>query len=197
MGGFAGFRRNGSSGWAVLGALAGSALFGIAACAFDRPPKEGRFTHPEGGYSITWPGTDWEPTRIANTDLALRDPRGNTLALIRRCGIPLAEPAVMARHLRFGLEVAELRTEGPIDTPWGDPAWEQRFASRGAGRTIHVKAVTSTRAPCVFDWVLTTVGPAKSLESVFDGWWRSFEPGPRTASAAGSPRPPFARRAER
>lgn len=159
-----------------------------AACVSPQVPQDGRFRHPEAGYSIAWPGAEWRPAKLPEADLALRDPRGNTLAMIRRCRVPLAEPAVLARHLRIGLGRPEVRAEGPVETPWGDPAWEQVFAARGGEPRIHVKAVTSTQPPCVFDWVLTTVGPPGILEPSFDAWWRSFDPGPPQAAVATPPR---------
>ncbi len=162
----------------VSATLASMTLWGPAGCAALRTPGGDRFVHPKRGYSIRWPGPEWERIHVAKADLALRRPDGSTLTLIRRCGIPLAEPRVMARHLRFGLEEAHVSFEGPVATPWGDSAWEQRFEAQSDGKRVAVKAITCVRGRCVYDWVSTTAEASSSVEPLFDAWWRSFEPGP-------------------
>jgi hypothetical protein len=148
-----------------------------AGCARDLVREDGGWRDPRRGWSIAEPAGDWSPARVEGASLALRGPRGEWMTVSVRCGVPLAAPALMARHLLLGLGAAAVREERAVEVD-GRPAWLQVFEARApeagaAAASVRIRAVTRVDERCVQDFVLA--GPGE--EAVFDAWWASFRAG--------------------
>jgi hypothetical protein len=153
------------------------ALLGAVACASAPRLEDGWYRDPQLGFAIEQPPGAWRRIGVDGTALALRGNDGETLSLSARCGEPVADPAVLARHLRFGLRGAEVRTNGAVAVD-GHPAWMQVFDVDGEV-PVRVKAVTTVVDRCVYDFLLVASHGFERAEPTFDAWWASFRAGPR------------------
>ena len=186
----------------VRGAVVAVALLASAACS-GGPVLEGSvYRDAKLGWSIALPPggeARWTRIRVEGADLALRGPAGELMSLEVHCGVPLAEPEVLARGLRVGIPEAQLRDQHEV-TVDGRRAWAQVFDASpapdprptAAGATgtreapaVRVKAVTRVDALCVQDFVLAAPGDWAPAEAAFDAWWGSFRAAPEATGGGG------------
>jgi hypothetical protein len=157
-------------GWrvALLGALAGGA------CAPALVAVDGRFVHRERGFSVAVPEAGWSRVPLEGAELAFRGPGGAAMSLAARCGIPLAPPRTLARHLVIGLE-GRRSLGGESVEVGGWPGWRERFEFAGGGEPHRLDALTVVAGGCVYDWLLLSPSPPDpELEGAFERWWSSF-----------------------
>jgi len=184
----------------VRGAVVAVALLASAACS-GGPVLEGSvYRDAKLGWSIALPPggeARWTRIRVEGADLALRGPAGELLSLEVHCGVPLAEPEILARGLRVGIPEAQLRDQREV-TVDGRRAWAQVFdaspgpdsRSAAAGQApeapaVRVKTVTRVDARCVQDFVLAAPGDWAPAEAAFDAWWGSFRAAPEASGGGG------------
>jgi hypothetical protein len=150
--------------------------------------KQGElYRHRELGYGIgPPPGPDgyWSHASLTRTDLGFRGSGGETVSLSTRCGQPTAEPAILARHLRFGLSDYRLRRSGEVRVS-GMPAWMQILEVSSGSASVGVKTVTLVLKECIFDFVLAARTRFEEAERAFDGWLETFRIGTENASGGG------------
>ena len=150
-----------------------------SACASDLAFEDGRYQHRRRRYSIATPdgeGSEWRRVRAGGTVLAFQGPGGATMSLIEECGLPPAEPRILARQLLIGVEGWTLVEEGPVGEG-GSLGWQQRVDAARNGETVQLESVTRVIGQCSYDWILIVPGELGGLETVFDRWWRSFRSG--------------------
>lgn len=150
------------------------------------------FRHARQGWSISAParadvdavsgapGAGWARVSVPGSLLAYRQ-RGSGgavwMTLSSRCRVSLAEPRLLARHLRIGIPEHTVRDAAPVSVG-GASGWEQRFDAREGGAVVRLKTVTAVVEGCALDWVLS-VGGERDFEAAqrdFDAWWQSFRP---------------------
>ena len=167
-------------------AAPGTLASAVSSATSDRPASIG--SGAETGISAPASTSDWKRVHVEGSVLAYRrstlDAPPVRMSLSSRCKGPLAEPELLARHLRIGIPEHVLRQSEAVDagTLVG---WQQVFDATQGGAVVRVKTVTLVGEPCAFDWVLTAKNGEgfEEAEPVFDAWWRSLElPG---ASAEG------------
>jgi len=188
----------------VRGAVVAVALLASAACS-GGPVLEGSvYRDAKLGWSIALPPggeARWTRIRVEGADLALRGPAGELMSLEVHCGVPLAEPEILARSLRVGIPDAQLRDQREV-TVDGRRAWAQTFDARPARRpdpkpaaagaagagdapAVRVKTVTRVDTSCVQDFVLAAPGDWTPAEAAFDAWWGSFRAAPEASGGGG------------
>lgn len=166
-------------------ALATLALM-LAACATPLLREGETFVHREHGYRIAVPPESWRPLALEAADLAFSGPGGARMSLGSRCGIPLATPAVLSRHLVIGVRQRRLLAEGAV-TLEGHSGWTRTYEIEFESRPRYLKSVTLVAGRCVYDWVLIAGADSQEAERAFDRWWSSFRLGAGTLHAEGSP----------
>lgn len=143
-------------------------------CASHLMAVDGVFRNVEHGYSILAPGDPaWRRIDLEGTDLAYRRPGPATMSLQSRCGKPVAEAQIMARHLVIGVRERTVRQAGPVPVS-GGTGWTQTFDTLHDGVGVRVKTVTLVGRGCTFDWTLVAAGRFEEAEPSFDAWWGSF-----------------------
>jgi len=193
----------------VRGVVVAVAMLASAACS-GGPVLEGSvYRDPTLGWSIAAPPggeARWTRIRVEGADLALRGPAGELMSLEVHCGVPLAEPQVLARSLRSGVPEALVRDQREV-TVDGRLAWAQVFDARperrpapkpadpsgraqagsdaGDAPAVRVKTVTRVDAHCVQDFVLAAPGDWAAAEGAFDAWWGSFRAAPEASGGGG------------
>jgi hypothetical protein len=171
-----GAHRIGIIGWFLM-------ILQTFACASDLAFEDGRYRDRRRHYSIAEPegeGSEWRRVRAQGTVLAFQGPGGASMSLIEECGLPPAEPRILARQLLIGLEGRKLVEEGPVGEG-GSPGWRQRVDAARSGEPVRLETVTRVIGECSYDWILVVPGGLEELESVFDRWWRSFRSGAEEA----------------
>ena len=144
----------------------------------------GRLVHPGHGFSIDVPERPpWEPFSV-DAAAAYRTGGSARMSLQSRCGRPVAEPRIMARHLVIGLSERTLRQSGSVSVG-GWPGWFQVFDTLHGEAVVRVKTVTLVAERCTFDWILSARSGFERAEPSFDAWWRSFEFAATPAAGAG------------
>ncbi len=122
-------------------------------------------------------GSDWEEIDVEDAALAFRR-QGATVTFLSRCGRPVAEAQMMARHLVIGMPERTLVAAGPLEVA-GRGGWTQTLELDRDGVAVRLKTVTLVVADCTFDWVLVSTGAFEPAEAAFDAWWGSFQLGSR------------------
>jgi hypothetical protein len=162
-------------------ALGLTLLLLLPACARDLVAQNGGWRSTRDGYAIGAPGAGWERFDLEGAALALRRGGSETMSLQARCGRPVAEPAIMARHLLIGIPERTLRQAGPTSVA-GRSAWTQTFDARLEGRTVRIQSVTLVASGCTYDFLLVAAGDPEPAQRVFESWVASFSlPGPQSA----------------
>lgn len=159
--------RAGKSQRRAVRALAGVLL--LLGCAGDLAAIDGGFRHRSHGYAFAAPPAPWERVSVKDAVIAYRRPGPATMSLQSRCGSPVAEPAVMARHLRIGVPDPTLRQAGPVAVG-GYSGWTQTFDVGPEGGGVRVKTVTVVENGCAIDWVLVAASGFEEAEPDFDAW---------------------------
>ncbi len=155
-----------------LRALAGVLL--LLACAGDLVAVEGGFRHRRHGYAFREPGVPWRRIDLNEAVIAYRRPGPATMSLQTRSGGPLAEPSVLARHLRIGQPAYTLRQAGPVAIG-ARQAWTQTLDAGSAGAVVRVKTVTLVVESCTLDWILVAGDAFEDAEPDFDAWVASTQ----------------------
>ncbi len=167
---------------------AGRALGGVLlliACAGDLVAMDGGFLHRRHGYVIGTPGPPWVPAEVEDAVIAYRRPGPATMSLQSRCKGAVAEPAIMARHLRIGLPPHTLRQAGPLALA-GHSAWSQTLDTLDGGVAVRLKTVTLVAGGCTLDWVLVSPRVFEEAEPDFDRWVESVRLPEAPVRAGGS-----------
>ena len=151
----------------------GAALL-LLGCAGELASLEGGFRHRRHGYAIGEPGPPWARVPVEHAVIAFRRPGPATMSLQSRCSGPVAEPAVMARHLRIGLPGYTLRQSGPVGIG-GHGGWSQTLDTLEDGVGVRVKTVTVVAGDCTLDWILVASSSFESAEMDFDVWVSSVQ----------------------
>ena len=147
-----------------------------AGCAGPIKELDGGYHHRRHGYRIDAPGGPggaWQRIEVEHAQLAFRRPGPSIVSLLSRCGRPVADPALMARHLVIGLPNRDLVQAGPLVVA-GRDAWTQTFDTVQDGVSVRVKTVTLVVGDCTLDWILSASGPFEPAEAAFDAWWQSI-----------------------
>ena len=150
----------------------------------------GIFTHPDLGYTIPGPnGLDgdevpvWRAMDVKRTDLAFRGPGDAYLAISSHCDETVTDPAILARQLLVGLKQRERVSSERFEFAGGQ-AYRQTIESILDDTPLRTRTVTLVRADCVVDWALVAKKETEGLDSTFDLWWQSFDPGAMPGSAS-------------
>lgn len=161
--------------WAGV-ALAVPALWGCAASPLTA--VAGGFADARHGYRIGLPpdaDPPWRAQDVEGSLLAYERPGPSRMTFSSRCGVPLARPQLLARHLRIGIPAHVVRAEGPAAVGSLE-GWQQVFDADARRGAVRVKTVTATANGCAFDWVLAARDAAdfERAERDFDAWWQTF-----------------------
>jgi hypothetical protein len=155
----------------------------LLGCAGDLAAIEGGFRHRRHGYAFAVPGPPWTRVAVEHAVIAYRRPDPATMSLQSRCSGPVADPSVMARHLRFGLPSYTLRQAGPVGIG-GRSGWTQTLDTQDG---VRVKTVTIVDEGCTLDWILVASGRYEDAEADFDAWVASVRMPGEAALAEGNP----------
>jgi len=154
-------------------AALGLTLLLLPACARDLVAENGGWRSTREGYRIGAPGPDWKRFDLEGAALAFRRGGSETISLQTRCGRPVAEPAIMARHLMIGIPERTLRQAGPASVA-GRPAWTQTFDARLEGRTVRIETLTLVASGCAYDFLVVAAGDPEPAQRDFEAWVGSF-----------------------
>jgi hypothetical protein len=169
----------------MLGVATAAAAL-LAACAHGPVREDGFWRDRSQGWTVAEPGPPgyWKRVRVDDAALAWAGAQGEHLALSVRCGVALARPEVLARHLRFGLGPSVLHESRAVAVG-GRDGWLQAFDAAGPDRgRVHVRAVTRVDAHCIEDLVLTSSASDRvQADAGFDAWWQSFRSTPGSPTA--------------
>jgi hypothetical protein len=152
-----------------------------AACAGPLVHTAGGYWHRKHDFRIAeppGPGPSWKRVDVDGAPLAFRRAGPDAMSLLSRCGRPVAEAQLMARHLVIGVEDRTLVRAGPVRVA-GRSGWTQTLETRRGDVPVLVKTVTLVVGDCTFDWILVAAGPFAPAEGAFDRWWASFRLGAR------------------
>jgi len=187
-------RSRGARAGRPLGVLVALMVASLAACASTWKATgrgdRARVEHRDLGFSLLLPqaipagvgagapGSAWNDVDVDGAALAYRHAtEGATMTLLVECDRGVAEPRVRARQLLFGVDERG-RVDGFEVDLQGLEGWVQRVHVSEKDHSVALKTVTVVDRTCTLDWVLVQrpdVPPERSLERVFDRWWRSFE----------------------
>ena len=166
----------------VLASAVSTVALGLACTGPLRETPEG-FLHERHGYRVGAPpaaDASWKRVRVDGSVLAYRREVVSQppvrMTLSSRCRVPLAEPELLARHLRIGVAEHVVRQSEAVEaSPLS--GWQQVFDVTQDGAVVRVKTVTLVGDTCAYDWVLTARDGAgfEEAEPTFDAWWRSLE----------------------
>lgn len=184
-------------GYRVLRAAAWVCVAVSLGCASDPITTQGpRYRHRTLGYEIGFPSSqfaEWERFEVKGADLAFRTrsqdsgpAETSTMSLQSACRKTAADPSMLARHLRIGLDQPKLLSSGPVEVD-GRDAWQQVFDTREQDHSVRVKTVTVLAGGCTFDWILIARGDFEPLERSFDAWWASFHSNAGLSSSQQAP----------
>ena len=151
-----------------------AAVLLLLGCAGDLAAIEGGFRHRRHDYAFSVPGPPWVRVPVEHAVIAYRRPGRATMSLQSRCSGPVAEPGVMARHLRIGLPGYTLRQSGPVGIG-GHGGWSQTLDTLDGGVGVRVKMVTAVAGGCTLDWVLVASSGFEDAEADFDAWVASVQ----------------------
>jgi hypothetical protein len=171
---------------ATAAALAAALL--AAGCAGPVSRSDGGWRHRAHDYTIAdpgGPGLPWERFRVEGADLAFRRPGPDVLCLLSRCGRPVTEAQLMARHLVMGERERKLLASAPAEVA-GRSGWLQSYEVEREGRPVRVETLTLVVGECSFDWILASAGDFAAADAAFSAWWQSFRLGPRHAGEPSS-----------
>lgn len=164
---------------AVLIVFLFNVIIGCVGTVDDRT----RFEHPEWGFSVPYPQSfvaaseiTWRKLRVKDTDLAFRGPNDTFMAISSQCREQNADPAVLGRQLLVGLPNRSAVSRERFEFA-GGLAFSQVVNSVKDDASVQTKTVTWVRGDCVVDWVLAAPDSIAEVETVFDLWWRGFDPG--------------------
>jgi hypothetical protein len=142
-----------------------------------------RFEHPEWGFSVPYPQSfvaapeiTWRKLRVKDADLAFRGPNDTFMAISSQCQEQNGDPAVLGRQLLVGVPNRSAVSRERFEFA-GGLAFSQVVNSIQDDASVQTKTVTLVRGDCVVDWVLAAPGSIAEVETVFDLWWRGFDPG--------------------
>jgi hypothetical protein len=146
--------------------------------------EDGRLRHARHGFSVALPERPpWERVSV-DAAAAFRTEGATRMSLQSRCGSPVADPRIMARHLVIGLPERTQRQSGPVSVgSWS--GWFQVFDTLHDGVAVRVKTVTLVIERCTFDWILSARSGFEAAQLSFDAWWQSFEFDAAAAAGAG------------
>jgi hypothetical protein len=133
---------------------------------------------PAQGWSIGVPAGDWQRAKAEGADLALRRADGAAMSVTSRCDGADAPPAMLARRLRPDRATRPIQKMKKLEIA-GAPARRQRFETERDGRKLRITTLTRVAPPCIQDFVLVAPQAADDAESIFEAWWKSFDPGAR------------------
>jgi hypothetical protein len=143
-----------------------------------------RFRHRELGYEIAYPSVldqpGWSTQRLDESDLLVVHDDGSSWALASNCRETAASLELLAGELARAADGRAAQTRGrPIEQA-GLQGWMQRIRRREGDRWVEIKTVTLRGNRCTYDWIFVAPSAERldALESAFDEWWQSFEPGP-------------------
>src|SRR5262245_36390713 len=119
------------------------------ACAHDPEFANGEWHSARTGFRIGVPGAtavsagetstgEWKRFDLDGALLAYRRGGLENMSLQARCGRPVTEAAIMARHLVIGIPERTLREGGPREIA-GRTGWLQTLDARLDGRTVRIK----------------------------------------------------------
>ncbi len=132
-------------GWLIVLALAGCAA----------PGADGRFHDPSAGFSVSLPGSPWQPTSMQGALFSVRQPAwGAGIALASECRAPEPGPLpAVSRHLFFGLKRPEIASRVPVEIA-GVPGIRTRLSAQLDERPVEIDAVTLRLEGCLYDLML-------------------------------------------
>lgn len=137
---------------------------------------DGAYLDEAKGFRVAVP-PGWERVRMEGTDLALRQPGGAvTLAVAASCPpAEVAEPAILTRHLFFGLRQRELLRQEAVSVD-GATGLQTHLRAKVAGGSILVQSVVIRRGNCLYD-LLAVARPeaAAGGEAAFGAFLRGWQ----------------------
>jgi hypothetical protein len=153
---------------AVLSALL------LAGCGGGRF-LNGAYVDEAKGFRVALP-PGWERVPMEGADLALRQPGGGaTLAVAASCPpAEEAEPAILTRHLLFGLRQREVLRQEPVSLD-GATGLRTLVSARAAGAPILVQSVVVRRGDCLYDLLAVArpeaaAGGEAAFKALLGGW---------------------------
>jgi len=111
----------------------------------------GAYLDEAKGFRVALP-PGWERVRLEGADVALREPGGAvTLAVAASCPpAEEAEPAILTRHLFFGLRQRELLRQERVSVD-GATGLQTVLSARVGGTPVLVQSVVIRRGNCLYD----------------------------------------------
>jgi hypothetical protein len=136
----------------------------------------GAYLDEAKGFRVALP-PGWERVRVEGADVALREPGGAvTLAVAASCPpAEEAEPAILTRHLFFGLRQRELLRQERVIVD-GATGLQTVLSARVGGTPVLVQSVVVRRGNCLYD-LLTVARPeaAAGGEAAFGAFLHGWQ----------------------
>ena len=146
----------------------------LAGCGGGRFLNGAYLDETKGFRVVIPPG--WERVQVEGADLALRQPGSRvTVAVAASCPpAEEAEPAVLTRHLLFGLRHRELIRQEPVSVD-GATGLKTLLLAKTGGTSVLVQAVVVRRGNCLYDLLAVARPEAEAagetaLGDLLRGW---------------------------
>ena len=136
----------------------------------------GAYLDEAKGFRVALP-PGWERVQVEGADLALRQPgAGVTLAVAASCPpAEEAEPAILTRHLFFGLRQRELIRQEPVSVD-GVTGLKTLLLAKVGGTPVLVQAVVVRRGNCLYDLLAVARPEAEAAgETAFGDLLRGWQ----------------------
>jgi hypothetical protein len=136
----------------------------------------GAYLDEAKGFRVGLP-PGWEQVQVEGADLALRQPgAGVTLAVAASCPpAEEAEPAILTRHLFFGLRERELIRQEPVSVD-GATGLKTLLLAKAGGTSVLVQAVVIRRGNCLYDLLAVARPEAEAAgETAFGDLLRGWQ----------------------
>lgn len=144
---------------------------------------QGRFRHRDLGYTIDRPAVltlpGWKRVELEESDFAVRNPDGSSLALASSCRATKASPRQLAEQMMRASRAKPVAPGAEIEHA-GLPGFAQELERVEGNAWIRIRTVTLRGARCTYDWILLAPDAERlaALRPGFDAWWQSFVPAP-------------------
>jgi hypothetical protein len=151
-------------------------LLPALSCANPLRMFDKNIEHAKHGYRVSIPHSEnekWERSKVPGAGLSFVSNRTNSsISLLSYCSrvSSRASLEVLAKQLLIGLRPDSTPVLESV-TVDDQPGVSQRFTTFEEGVLVSVKTVTTTKATCQYDFILTAPENFEVLEADFDRWW--------------------------
>lgn len=146
-------------------------------CANPLRFSDGNIEHLKHRYQVSVPHSEsevWKRVDVPGAGLSfVSSESGSSVSLLSSCPRERSQASleVVARQLLIGLRPDSPPRVASVSVD-GEPGIVQIFTTREGDTRVTVKAVTTGKANCQYDFILAAPGNFEVLEADFDRWWQ-------------------------